>query len=106
MAFVPSVAYEPTAAITCPVIAATEALATEGGLEARGAVFTRPEVVDFILNLAGYTENQPLHEKRLLEPSFGGGNFLLPIIQRLLSAWRAAKPKGSAIDDLADAIWG
>lgn len=106
MAFVPSVAYEPTAAITCPVIAATEALATEGGLEARGAVFTRSEVVDFILNLAGYTEDQPLHEKRLLEPSFGGGDFLLPIIQRLLSAWRAAKPKGSAIDDLADAIWG
>jgi len=85
-------------------MAATEALAAEGGLEARGAIFTRSEVVDFILDLAGYTEDQPLHEKRLLEPSFGGGGFLLPIIQRLLSAWRAARPNGTAVDDLGDAI--
>lgn len=85
-------------------MAATEALATEGGLEARGAIFTRSEVVDFILDLAGYTEDQPLHEKRLLEPSFGGGDFLLPIVQRLLSAWRAARPIGTAVDDLGDAI--
>ncbi|EPQ0562484.1 Eco57I restriction-modification methylase domain-containing protein [Pseudomonas aeruginosa] len=85
-------------------MAATEALATEGGLEARGAIFTRSEVVDFILDLAGYTEDQPLHEKRLLEPSFGGGDFLLPIIQRLLSAWRAARPNGTEVDDLGDAI--
>ncbi|WP_154717523.1 Eco57I restriction-modification methylase domain-containing protein [Sterolibacterium denitrificans] len=85
-------------------MAATEALAAEGGLEARGAIFTRSEVVDFILDLAGYTEDQPLHEKRLLEPSFGGGDFLLPIIQRLLSAWRAARPIGTAVDDLGDAI--
>ena len=49
----------------------------KGGLEARVAIFTRSEVVDFILDLAGYTEDQPLHEKRLLEPSFGGGDFLL-----------------------------
>ena len=104
MAFAPSVARKPVAAAVCPVMAATEALATEGGLEARGAIFTRSEVVDFILDLAGYTEDQPLHEKRLLEPSFGGGDFLLPIIQRLLSAWRAARPIGTAVDDLGDAI--
>lgn len=104
MAFAPSVAHKPVAAAVCPVMAATEALATEGGLEARGAIFTRSEVVDFILDLAGYTEDQPLHEKRLLEPSFGGGDFLLPIIQRLLSAWRAARPNGAAVDDLGDAI--
>lgn len=104
MAFAPSVAHKPVAAAVCPVMAAAEALATEGGLEARGAIFTRSEVVDFILDLAGYTEDQPLHEKRLLEPSFGGGDFLLPIIQRLLSAWRAARPIGTAVDDLGDAI--
>ena len=104
MAFAPSVAHKPVAAAVCPVMAATEALAAEGGLEARGAIFTRSEVVDFILDLAGYTEDQPLHEKRLLEPSFGGGDFLLPIIQRLLSAWRAARPNGTAVDDLGDAI--
>ncbi|ASM79316.1 restriction endonuclease subunit M (plasmid) [Vitreoscilla filiformis] len=61
-------------------------------------------MVDFILDLAGYTEDQLLHEKRLLEPSFGGGDFLLPIIQRLLSAWRAARPNGTEVDDLGDAI--
>jgi hypothetical protein len=104
MAFAPSVAHKPVASAVCPVMAATEALATEGGLVARGAIFTRSEVVDFILDLAGYTEDLPLHEKRLLEPSSGGGDFLLPIIQRLLSAWRAARPNGSAVDDLANAI--
>src|SRR5690554_367289 len=88
----------------CPVMAATEAMAAGGGIEARGAIFTRSEVVDFILDLTGYTEDQPLHEMRLLEPSFGGGDFLLPIIGRLLSAWRAVSPNGSALDDLADAI--
>ena len=97
-------AHKSVAVPACPVMAATEALAAEGGHEARGAIFTRSEVVDFVLDLAGYTEDQPLHEKRLLEPSFGGGDFLLPIIERLLSAWRAARPNGSALEDLADAI--
>ena len=86
------------------VSAAIESLAEATGAEARGAIFTRTEVVDFILDLAGYTEDQPLHEKRLLEPSFGGGDFLLPVIGRLLAAWRAAKGAGSALDDLGDAI--
>ncbi len=105
MALAPSVAHKPVAAAAvCPVMAATEALATEGGLEARGAIFTRSEVVDFILDLAGYTEDQPLHERRLLEPSFGGGDFLLPIIRRLLSVWRAARPNGSALNELGGAI--
>ncbi len=88
----------------CPIMAATHMLASEGGHEARGAIFTRAEVVDFILDLAGYTEDQPLHKKRLLEPSFGGGDFLLPIIARLLRAWRTARPKGAPLEELADAI--
>ena len=79
-------------------------MASNNEVDSRGAVFTRREVVDFILDLIGYTEDQPLHEKRLLEPSFGGGDFLLPIIERLLGAWRAAKPSSSALDDLANAI--
>ena len=86
------------------VQAAVSLLALNNEVDSRGAVFTRREVVDFILDLIGYTEDQPLHEKRLLEPSFGGGDFLLPIIERLLGAWRAAKPNGSALDDLANAV--
>jgi hypothetical protein len=86
------------------VQAAIEQLAMNAKADCRGAVFTRREVVDFILDLAGYMADQPLHEKRVLEPSFGAGDFLLPIIERLLSAWRAARPKGDAFEELADAI--
>ena len=79
-------------------------LAEQGELEVRGAVFTRVEVVDFILDIAGYAVGQPLHKKRVLEPSFGGGNFLLPMISRLFVAWRASAPTGTAQADLAGAI--
>lgn len=53
----------------------------------RGAVFTRREVVDFILDLAGYTEDQDLAQARLLEPSAGVGDFLLPAIGRLVRSF-------------------
>jgi len=86
------------------VQAAIDHLALSTEINSRGAVFTRREVVDFILDLTGYTADQPLHNKRLLEPSFGGGDFLLPIIERLLSVWRAARPNGSALDELGNAI--
>ncbi len=91
----------------CPpqkVRAAIDHLAWNAEVNSRGAIFTRREVVDFILDLVGYTKDQPLHNKRLLEPSFGGGDFLLPIIERLLVAWRAMRPNGSALDDLCSAI--
>jgi len=58
------------------------------GIEERGAIFTRREVVDFILDLTGYTADRPLHTLRLLEPSVGDGDFLLPAIERLLTAWQ------------------
>lgn len=86
------------------VAAAIEKLSAASGTESRGAVFTRAEVVDFILDLVGYTKDKPLYKNRLLEPSFGGGDFLLPIVGRLLTAWRAAKSSRSALDDLGDAI--
>lgn len=79
-------------------------LSEASGTKFRGAVFTRREVVDFILDLVGYTEDKPLYRNRILEPSFGCGNFLLPIVDRLLKAWRKAKKPGDALDDLGDAI--
>ena len=54
--------------------------------EERGAIFTRREVVHFILDLSGYTSEKPLWQSRLLEPSFGSGDFLIPAIERLLLA--------------------
>ena len=51
-------------------------------------MFTRREVVEFILDLVGYTPDQPLYEHTLLEPSFGNGDFLFVVVDRLLDAWR------------------
>lgn len=85
-------------------LAAVEMLASQGGVEARGAVFTRREVVDFILDLSGYTPDKPLHQMRLLEPSFGGGDFLLPAVERLLAAWRAHGDGGAMFDALKDSV--
>ena len=94
----------PTHLLSAKVAAAVEKLSAAAGTESRGAIFTRIEVVDFILDLVGYTEDKPLYKSRLLEPSFGGGDFLLPIVGRLLAAWRAAKSSRSVLDDLSGAI--
>ncbi|RMS22842.1 Type IIS restriction enzyme Eco57I [Pseudomonas savastanoi] len=83
---------------------AVEALASRGGLEELGAFYTRPEVVDFMLDLCGYTDNAPLHEYRVLEPSCGGGSFLIPVVERLLSAWSNVSTCPPTINDLQGAI--
>lgn len=87
----------------CPVSDAVTVLAN-AGIEARGAVFTRREVVDFILDLVGYTPDRALHQRKLLEPSFGNGDFLLPSIKRLLAAWRRSPECSHVAIDLKDSI--
>ena len=67
---------------------ALEALASNSSIEERGAIFTRVEVVEFMLDLVGYIATEPLHQQVILEPAFGAGDFLLPIIDRLLAAWK------------------
>ncbi len=79
---------------------AAERLASHSVSAERGAVNTKREVVDFMLDLAGYEPSRPLHRMRLLEPSFGGGEFLLEAVRRLISA--AAKHDEKT--DLADCI--
>ena len=86
------------------VSAAIELLSLQGNTEDRGAIFTRPEVVDFILDLAGYTSDKPLYLKRVLEPSFGGGEFLIACMDRLIEAWARQKGTAPGIADLADCI--
>jgi len=55
----------------------------------RGAVFTRPEVAAFMLDLSGYTAALDLKGTRLLEPSFGSGEFLIPAVKRRLASYFA-----------------
>lgn len=59
---------------------------SRAGAEDRGAVFTRPEVVRRMLDWLGYTPEHDLRGFRLLEPCFGGGEFLLEALERLLAA--------------------
>ena len=52
-----------------------------------GSVYTKPEIVDLILDLAGYTpETKRLAEFRLLEPSCGDGAFVAAIVERLIQS--------------------
>jgi type I restriction-modification system DNA methylase subunit len=85
-----------------PEVDAAVADMASAGSKARGAAFTRREVVDFILDLAGYTADKPLHEARILEPSMGHGDFLLPVIHRLFESYRReTKRKRNVVKDLA-----
>lgn len=70
----------------CPVQEAVNKLANVSRADERGAVYTKPEIVEFILDLAGYESCRPLHQMRLLEPSFGDGQFLFAVVRRLLAA--------------------
>ena len=84
--------------------AAVEQLAA-AGVEERGAVFTRREVVEFILDLTGYATTAALHKKRLLEPSFGDGAFLLVAVERLLESYKSHATKPAVlVDDLRESI--
>lgn len=88
-----------------PVVAAAiDELSAATEIDSRGAIFTRREVVDFMLDLAGYAPDRPLHRLRFLEPSFGEGSFLLRAVDRLLKAWKAAGGRPSSAEDLSDAI--
>ena len=70
----------------------------------RGAVFTQPEVVEFILDLAGYDPARKLSGKRLWEPSCGHGEFVIAAIDQLmLSHQRHGGDHSTAVEDLHEA---
>ena len=101
----PSLFDTATLPISASVRAAVERIALSDSVGERGAVFTRVEVVEFILDAIGYTADRELHRQRILEPSFGNGDFLLPIVDRLLAAWRRSGGRfETAEDDLSDAV--
>ena len=83
---------------------AVDQLAGTGEIE-RGAVFTRTEVVNAILDLVGYRVDRDLVSLRVLEPSFGDGDFLLSIVERLLRSFErhgGLRSRGAA--DLAHSV--
>jgi len=67
-----------------------------------GQVFTRPHVVDLMLDLAGYTPDKPLHRLTLLEPGSGNGAFLIRAATRLL----ASKPTSMTLEALSPCLRG
>lgn len=70
----------------CPVHQAHESLAHASTVDERGAIYTRKEVVDCMLDWVGYTSDKNLKSVRILEPSCGSGEFLLATIERLLKS--------------------
>ena len=86
----------------CPISEAMDRLALDSCTDERGAIYTKREVVEFMLDLAGYEQDKPLQRMRLLEPSFGGGEFLLAAVKRLISAFKAS----GGVADLAHCIRG
>lgn len=82
-----------------PIIGATAKLATTDDYGDRGAIYTRFEVVEFILDLVGYKPDQRLFDARILEPSFGDGDFLLPIVDRLIASWKKHENHASSVVD-------
>lgn len=71
------------------VVEAVRKMSEQSDSSSRGAIFTRKEVVNFILDLVLYKDKtKKLFERRVLEPSFGNGDFLFPIIKRLIASWK------------------
>lgn len=62
-------------------------------VEPQGAVYTKPEIVQLILDLVGYStsKDERLASKRVLEPSCGDGAFIIEVVARLVACERNRK---------------
>ncbi len=90
----------------CAVTDAVNTLSDGSSVDERGAIFTRREVVEFILDMVGYRSESPIYAASLLEPSFGDGDFLLVAVERLLKAWKRASASRKKPISLDHAIRG
>ena|SRR5258708_2721015 len=71
--------------------------------EKNGAVYTKPWVVELILDLAGYTSESNLVERLAIEPAAGNGAFLASMALRLtISCQRQNRP----ISDMTASLLG
>lgn len=57
-------------------------------IEERGAIFTKRWVVELVLNLAGYVDDQDLVSSLAVEPAAGEGAFLVPMAKRVIASCR------------------
>ncbi len=67
-----------------------------------GEVFTKPWVVNLILDLAGYVPDVDLGSRVAIEPACGSGAFLVPMVRRLSSSCRFI---GRDLASTSDAIY-
>ncbi len=51
----------------------------------KGQIYTRPEVINFMLTSMGLNDSKSLKDIRVLEPSCGEGEFVLAIAKRLIT---------------------
>ena len=66
-----------------------------------GVIFTRPWVVQLILDLAGYVTSANLVDARAVEPAAGDGAFLVQMATRLIASCRA---QGRPVTDCQSSI--
>ena len=66
-----------------------------------GVVYTRPWVVDLVLDLAGYNPSENLVDSVAVEPSCGDGSFLAQIVRRLSSSCQS---QGRPLQDCNESI--
>jgi hypothetical protein len=55
-------------------------------VERHGVVYTKPWVVELMLDLAGYRASEDLVGALAVEPAAGDGSFLVPMVRRLLAS--------------------
>lgn len=65
-----------------------------------GAVYTQIEVVDYILDSIGFTSENDIKEKSIIDPACGEGIFLVEVVKRLLNNFET---KGFDLTDPDDA---
>ena len=69
--------------------------------EKNGAVYTKPWVVELILELAGYSADTNLVDAVAIEPAAGDGAFLIPMALRLV---RSCQRQQRPISDIATSL--
>jgi len=75
----------------------------ESSHRGKGEVFTKSEIVDFMIDISGLDDADSTGSLRILEPSCGHGAFLIPVINRLLGKLSKNR-KLSEVEALADKI--